>query len=362
MKVYTGTTPTGTPIQTVVAAVGLDGSYSVDAVEALPDGLLTAQAEQDDLNGNTGLSAPNTFTVDTEAPPSPTIDSSPPDPSSSTSASFSFSDSEAGVSFRCQLDGGGFSTCSSPQSYTGLAEGGHSFQVKARDALGNESASATYSWTVDTLAPPTPTIDSNPPDPSASTGASFSFSDSEAGVTFRCQLDGGGFSTCSSPQSYSGLGEGGHSFQVKARDAAGNESAPASYGWTVDSAAPPARRSTRSHPTRAPRRVPASPSPTPRPASPSAASSTVAASAPAARRRATTAWPRAATVSRSRLAMPSATRAPPRPTAGRSTRWHRQRRRSTRARPTRAVRRTRPSPSPTPRQASPSAASSTPAP
>ena len=42
--------------------------------------------------------------------------------------------------------------------------------------------------------------------------------------------------------------------------------------------------------------------------------------------------------------------------------WHRRRRRSTRARPTRAARRTRASASPTPRQASPSAASSTPAP
>ncbi len=239
VKVYSGATPTGTPLATVVAPVGVDGGYSIDAVEALPDGLLTAQAEQDDLSGNTGLSAPNTFTVDTEAPPSPTIDSSPPDPSDSASASFSFSDSEAGVSFFCQLDGGGFSACSSPQSYSDLGEGAHSFQVKARDAAGNESTPAGYNWTVDTQAPPSPTIDSSPPDPSSSTSASFSFSDSEAGVSFHCRLDGGAFSTCSSPQSYNGLGEGVHSFQVKARDAAGNESTPAGYSWTVDTDAPP---------------------------------------------------------------------------------------------------------------------------
>ena len=79
--------------------MGLEGSYSIDATKRFPTGYLTAQAEQDDLSGNTGLSAPNTFTVDTEAPPSPTIDSSPPDPSDSANASFSFSDSEAGVSF-----------------------------------------------------------------------------------------------------------------------------------------------------------------------------------------------------------------------------------------------------------------------
>ena len=196
------------------------------------------QVKARDAAGNESAPASYGWTIDSAAPPTPTIDSSPPDPSASASASFSFSDSEAGVSFPCKLDGGGFSTCSSPQSYNGLAEGGHSFQVKARDALGNESASASYSWTVDTLAPPTPTINSSPPDPSSSTNASFSFSDTEAGVTFRCKLDGGALSDCTSPKSYSGLAEGGHSFQVRARDAAGNESAPASYGWTVDSIAP----------------------------------------------------------------------------------------------------------------------------
>ena len=99
--------------------------------------------------------------------------------------------------------------------------------MKARDAAGNESAATTFSWAVDVTAPPTPTIDSGPLDPSNSTSASFSFSDSESGVTFLCRLDGGGFSACTSPKIYNSLAEGSHSFQVKARDAVGNESDPA---------------------------------------------------------------------------------------------------------------------------------------
>ena len=311
-----------------------------------------------DLNATNFVSV-SAFTVDATAPPSPAIDSGPSGVTSSTSASFGFSDSESGVSFRCQLDGGAVSPCSSPQSYVGLSQGAHSFQVKARDAAGNESAAASRSWTVDTLAPPSPTIDSGPSGATSSTSASFGFSDSESGVSFRCQLDGGGFSDCSSPQGYSGLSQGAHSFQVKARDAAGNESGrPAVPGrstrWLLR-----ARRSTPARPIRATRRAPASASPTLSPASASAASWMVAASAPAARRRAIAGSARASIASRSRRVTRPVTRAGPRATAGRSTRRPRRARRSTLPRPIRATRPAPASRSPTASPASASVASLT---
>ncbi|MDQ3890478.1 MAG: Ig-like domain-containing protein, partial [Actinomycetota bacterium] len=93
-------------------------------------------------------------------------------------------------------------------------------------------------FTVDATAPSPPTLDSTPPDPASATAVTFRFSGGEAGLVFLCQLDAQGFSPCASPKSYSGLAEGAHRFQVMARDAAGNESAPASYAWSVDVTAP----------------------------------------------------------------------------------------------------------------------------
>jgi len=87
---------------------------------------------------------------DTTPPPAPTITSHPPDPGDSSDASFGFSDAEAVTTFLCQLDGSNFAPCSSPQTYGGLADGSHTFSVKARDAAGNESAATPFVWTIAT--------------------------------------------------------------------------------------------------------------------------------------------------------------------------------------------------------------------
>ena len=179
-----------------------------------------------------------TTTVDGTPPPAPAITSAPANPSNTSSASFAFSNSEDDVQFLCQLDGGGFGACVSPQAYSSLGQGAHTFDVKAEDAAGNESDTSSYTWTIDTEAPPTPAIESGPPDPSGSSSAEFRFSDTEAAATDECQLDGGGFSPCSSPQPYTDLSDGSHTFEVRALDGAGNRSDPAAYTWTIDTVNP----------------------------------------------------------------------------------------------------------------------------
>jgi hypothetical protein len=66
VRIYSGTAATGTPVQTLTPA-RLGASWSTTAA-TLTSGTYTAQARQSDGLGNTGTSAPHTFTVDTIAP------------------------------------------------------------------------------------------------------------------------------------------------------------------------------------------------------------------------------------------------------------------------------------------------------
>jgi hypothetical protein len=87
------------------------------------------------------------------------------------------------------------------------------------------------------LAPARPTLWTDVQKWSTSTTATFNFSGSGSG--FICRLDSGaaGWVPCTSPVSLSSLGEGNHTFQVRAVDASG-ESPPATFEWTTDVTAP----------------------------------------------------------------------------------------------------------------------------
>jgi hypothetical protein len=213
-------------------------SFPVTWASQPADGTYQVLARVVDAAGNTFDSVKRTVTIDNTAP-NTSITSAPANPTNQTGATFAFTSTEAGSTFECRLDGAAFAPCVSAQSYTGLAAGSHTFQVRATDPVGNTDASpASHSWTID-LTPPDTSITSAPASPTSSTSATFAFSSTESGSSFQCSLDGSAFASCTSPKTYAGLAAGAHTFQVRATDPAGNtDPSPASHTWTIDTTAP----------------------------------------------------------------------------------------------------------------------------
>src|SRR4029079_5018647 len=110
----------------------------------------------------------------------------------------------------------------SPQTTGTLSDGGHTYQVRAKDAATNvDPTPASRSFTVDTT-PPQTAIDSGPSGTTNDPTPSFGFSSSEFGSTFECRVDSAGFAACPSPFTSNQLSDGAHVFEVRARDAATN--------------------------------------------------------------------------------------------------------------------------------------------
>src|SRR5690348_11974887 len=79
-----------------------------------------------------------------------------------------------------------------------------------------------------------PAILSHPADPTNQTSASFTYSDSQAGVTYQCQVDAAGYTACpSTGASFTGpLGQGTHTFAVRAVSGT-KTSTPTAFTWLV---------------------------------------------------------------------------------------------------------------------------------
>jgi hypothetical protein len=168
------------------------------------------------------------------------VTEAPADPSSSTRFEFD----EAAPSYECHVDADvNWTDC-----WTGyeakhadgqqLADGQHTVQIRAK---GDHSTTYTHTWTLDTTAPDAPVITSAPDASSTQTTATFEFT-SEPGATFVCDLDRNpeaqSIDSCESPQSYTGLAVGQHTFMVAAIDAAGNAGRAREYTFTVTAQQP----------------------------------------------------------------------------------------------------------------------------
>jgi Domain of unknown function (DUF4842)/Bacterial Ig-like domain len=113
------------------------------------------QVAATDFAGNTGMSAPYIWIVDTTLPVL-TIVSKPASLSASPNATFQIlaTDQYGPITYMCGIDSGGVLTpCGTTINYTALTNGPHTFYAQAQDAAGNLSVVQTYSWTIETVGP-----------------------------------------------------------------------------------------------------------------------------------------------------------------------------------------------------------------
>lgn len=129
------------------------GTWSYTFGALTPDGSYSYTVKTTDAAGNESQGTSISLTIDTLAPET-TLGDKPASPLNSGSATFTFSSSENSSSFECSRDGSAFTGCTSPQSNTGLADGSHTFRVRAIDAADNvDPTPASHTWTVETAAP-----------------------------------------------------------------------------------------------------------------------------------------------------------------------------------------------------------------
>lgn len=185
------------------------------------------------------------ITTDTQAPET-TINDNPAAVSNKNSATFTFSSNEDDVIYQVSFDGAAFAQATSPYIINGLADGQHTFKVRAVDAAGNmDQTPATYTWLVDTKAPAAPVVTSPANGAILRTNKPTIGGTAEAGSTVAVTVDA---TVIGSVQAANGnwtitpataLAEGTHTVSAKASDAAGNVSAASvARNFTIDSKAP----------------------------------------------------------------------------------------------------------------------------
>ncbi|MBT0663490.1 chitobiase/beta-hexosaminidase C-terminal domain-containing protein [Geobacter pelophilus] len=232
-------TEAGATFECQLDSANWSGCSNPFSFSGLTAGSHTLQARSIDLAGNIDPSpASYSWIIDTTAPVTYITDK-PKSPVNQTSGTISFISSEAGSTFQCKLDSGQYGPCTSPYSFSNLSGGSHVFMVRAIDPAGNvDNSLLGCSWTID-ITPPNTTVTAQPVNPSNKVSGGIGFTSNESGSTYECSLDNAAFTSCTSPYFFSGLSNGTHQFQVRAKDLAGNlDQSPAVVSWTIDTVWP----------------------------------------------------------------------------------------------------------------------------
>jgi large repetitive protein len=213
----------GLRLLAAACAVGCSAGCSIEKKVPLADG---------------GADAPPPDAPPDDRAPETTITAAPVAFSRVGASTFRFSSDDAAARFECSIDGDTPVACQSPHTRA-LADGGHTFAVRAIDPAGNRDRTpAEHAWSIDTVAPDTMILAAPPPADSSAT-ARFDFHSNEQSTTFECSLDSSAYAACASGAMFGPVGDGAHAFAVRARDRAGNvDSSPAIHAWLVDTSTP----------------------------------------------------------------------------------------------------------------------------
>ncbi|MGB7685840.1 MAG: Ig-like domain-containing protein, partial [Solirubrobacterales bacterium] len=187
------------------------------------------------------------FTVDT-TPPDTSIDAAPTGLTGDPVPTFSYSSSESNAGFECRFDAAGFAPCGeeSFEPADPLADGQHTFSVRAVDLAGNaDPTPSSESFSVKATAPALK-LESGPTGPTSDPTPTFGFS-AAAEATLSCsteaaavELEETSFEVCSGPESDTAsppLEDGPYTFRARAADSAENLTTVARR-FTVDTEAP----------------------------------------------------------------------------------------------------------------------------
>lgn len=224
--VYVFPSGTTTPLRTWEI-----GGYEVppNSLAFSPDGSDLFALADDASSGHVDF-----YVLGLTAPPDTEITSGPSGTTyQAATTTFAFKSHDSAATFTCSLDGSTPTACTSPMNYPDLGTGSHTFEVRAVDGASSDPIGATRTWTI---APPDTKLVSGPPNPTTATNASFFFtSDDNLSPTYECSLDNSPPQPCTSPETYSGLALGSHTFIVRALNDAGSpDPTGASETWTIE--------------------------------------------------------------------------------------------------------------------------------
>jgi hypothetical protein len=149
---------------------------------------------------------------------------------------FEFVSHGVGATFECSMDGAAFAPCTSPHTIAPLANGAHTFRVRAIAGGQTDPTPATRNFNVNVGTPtPDTTITAGPDEGSTvqTQSVTFSFTSPATGATFECSIDGADFTPCGSPLTRL-FANGAHTFRVRAVAGAAVDPSPAARSFTVN--------------------------------------------------------------------------------------------------------------------------------